>query len=247
MAEPTRLHKYIAECGYCSRRKAEELIVAGKVRVNGKVISELGHKIDPEKDWVKVKNQSIKPPPRGVAVFHKPRGMLCTLEDPEGRPCLGELMTKHLKSYFPVGRLDWDSTGLVILTNDGELADRLMHPRYGFERSYEVRVQGHPSNKTLARLEGGVKIDGRSVEARVRIVEERDDSTWLEVTIREGRNHIIKRLMERLDHPVLKLKRISHGPFFLGRLPSGEIKRFTEDEFKRMRSKVMAQAESARI
>ncbi len=239
MTKLVRLHKFISDCGYCSRRKAEELVAAGKVRVNGKVISELGSKIDPEKDWVKVKNQSLRPAIKGVAIFHKPRGMLCTLKDPEGRPCLGELLTQNLKSYFPVGRLDWDSTGLVILTNDGDLADRLMHPRYGFERTYEIRVQGRPNDKLLERLGNGVPIDGRPVKASVKVLEDRDDTTWLQITIYEGRNHIIKRLMERLNHPVLKLKRVSHGPFFLGRLQSGEVRRMTEAEYKRLKTKVI--------
>jgi 23S rRNA pseudouridine2605 synthase len=150
-----RLQKFLAECGVGSRRKMEQFIKEGRVRVNGQVVTELGRKIDPSVDQVEVNRRPVRPAPKGVLLLNKPRGVVSTLSDPEGRRTVSEFVTKHYASYFPVGRLDWDSTGLMVLTNDGEMAERLMHPRFGFERVYEARVEGSVPQAALDKLRKG--------------------------------------------------------------------------------------------
>lgn len=235
-----RLQKFIAECGVCSRRAAEVLITAGKVRVNGKVITELGTKVDPDHDQVYVRNKIVRPAPKGIVLFHKPKHVVSTLEDPQGRPSIKDYLTKHYKSYFPVGRLDFESTGLVILTNDGELADRLLHPRYGLERIYEARVAGTVAPRTLAKLSRGILLEDGMARAEAEIINTSDDSTWLKIRVHEGRNRLIRRIMEKVHHPVSKLKRVSHGPFNLHKLKPGEMRKLTEREYAYFQRKVMS-------
>lgn len=239
MTESVRLQKFLSECGVASRRASETLIQEGKVKVNGNIVTELGTKVVPGKDQVRVRNKIIIPARKGVILLHKPKGVVSSLSDPEGRRCLADFITKPYRSYFPVGRLDWDSTGLIVLTNDGELAERLMHPRYGFERKYHVRVEGHPTDKTLRRIERGVNLPDGIVTANVRVLEKDDKSMWLEIIITEGRNRVIRRLMEHLRHHVIKLQRISHGPFELGRIKAGGMRHLTEREYLRAKSRVM--------
>lgn len=236
-----RLQKFLAECGVASRRKAEELIVAKKVKVNGRIVAELGTKIDPAVDRVQVKERYVSLVERGVLLLNKPRGVVSTLSDPEGRPTIGDFLTKHFRSYFPVGRLDWESTGLVVLTNDGEMAERLLHPRYGFERIYHVKVSGVVEEKTLRRLERGIGLEDGPVAARATILETLDDATWLEVMVTVGRNRVVRRMMEAVHHPVQKLQRVSHGPFRLGKLKPGEVRRLTEREYAVARAKVLGE------
>lgn len=234
-----RLQKYLSECGVASRRHSEELITEGKVEVNNKVVTELGTKIDPFHDQVRVSRRIIKPPPRGIILLNKPRGVVSTLSDPEGRPTVADYMTKHYRSYYPVGRLDWDSTGLMIMTNDGEMAERLMHPRYGFERTYHVRVEGIASEVVLQKMEAGVRLEDGIIKARAKFLSRDQDSCWLEITVSEGRNRIVRRLMDKLRHPVMKLQRVSYGPFKLGNLQVGSIRKLTEKEYRFYRERVM--------
>lgn len=246
-----RLNRFLSQCGVASRRKADELISAGKVTVNGQTVRELGVSVDPRNDQVKVRNRSVSLPHRGAVVFYKPRGVVSTLNDPEGRPSISDYLTKHYASYFPVGRLDYDSSGLLILTNDGDLADHLLHPRYGQERTYLVRVEGSVSQATLDKIARGVRLKDGMVKANGRFVSPPADarrpgarapeekSTWLEITVLEGRNRLVRRLMEDVRHPVVKLRRISHGPFKLGKLRPGEMRQLTEKEFDKVRETVM--------
>ena len=245
MAESERLQKYIASCGVASRRAAEELILNGKVKVNDQIVTKLGTKVVPGRDKVQVRNRIISTPERGILLLHKPRGVVSTLDDPQGRPTVASYLTKHYLSYYPVGRLDYDSSGLVILTNDGELAERLMHPRYGIRRVYEARVAGVVGDKTIQRLRQGINLeDGRAV-INAEIIKTDADATWLTVTIAEGRNRLVRRVMERVFHPVQKLRRVAHGPLKLGRLQSGQIKKLTEKEYRQIKSLVMRISEQA--
>jgi pseudouridine synthase len=217
----------------------EEFILRGRVRVNGQVVTELGRKIDPDKDRVEVNRRPIHAAPKGIMLLNKPRGVVSTLSDPEGRRSIADFLTKKQTSYFPVGRLDWDSTGLMVLTNDGEVAERLMHPRFGFERVYEARVEGAVSQALLDKLARGIKVSDGLVRAAAAIMSSEGDSTWVEVRIREGRNRIVRRIFDKLGHPVIKLKRTVYGPFKLGRLQVGQVRVLTQKEYEQFRRKVM--------
>lgn len=234
-----RLQKFLAECGVGSRRKMEQFIREGRVRVNGQVVTELGRKINPESDKVEVNRRLVRAAPKGIMLLNKPRGVVSTLNDPEGRPTVAEFLTKHYTSYFPVGRLDYDSTGLMILTNDGEMAERLMHPRFGFERVYEARVEGSVAQSTLDKLRAGVRLSDGIVEADGAVLRSDDNSTWIQVTIKEGRNRVVRRVFEKLGHPVMKLKRTTYGPFKVGRLQVGQVRALTLKEYLQVRRKVM--------
>jgi len=230
-----RLQRYLSECGVASRRSAEELIAAGKVTINGIVVTELGTRVDPDHSLVRVSNRIVTPAPKGVLLLHKPPGVISTLSDPEGRRSIADYMTKHYRSYFPVGRLDWDSAGLVVLTNDGDLANHLLHPKFEIERVYHARVEGIPSQKTLEILAKGVKLPDGPASCQAFILEVSGDHTWVEVTLSEGRNRIVRRIFDHVGHPVDKLKRISHGPFRLGALRPGDVRRLTEREYLRLK------------
>lgn len=245
-----RLQKFLSECGVASRRASEELILEGKVKVNNQVVKVLGTKIDPDHDRVQVRNKLVRPPHKGLILFHKPKGVVSTLHDPEGRRSIADYLTKHIKSYFPVGRLDWDSSGLMILTNDGAVAERLMHPRYGFERTYHVRVEGNVNSGVLDKLARGVRLKDGVASAKATLVphlqrgtQDEGRSTWLEVQVSEGRNRLIRRLFERVECPVMKLKRIQYGPFHLGKLKPGEMRALTQKEYMKYRKIIMRTGE----
>lgn len=240
-----RLQKFLAECGVGSRRKMEQFITEGRVRINGQVVTELGRKIDPDTDRVEVNRRPVHAAPKGIMLLNKPRGVVSTLSDPEGRRSVADFLTKHYSSYFPVGRLDWDSTGLMVLTNDGEVAERLMHPRYGFERVYHARVEGAVPVEVLSKLERGIRLSDGFVKAQGTILKNDESSTWVEVRIHEGRNRVVRRLFEKLGHPVMKLKRIIYGPFKLGRLQVGQVRVLTRKEYEEARIKVLRAKESA--
>ena len=237
-----RLQKYLSQCGVASRRKAEELIRAGAVKVNGRVITELGSRIDPERDEVQAGKRAVKPRPKGVILLNKPVGVVSTLSDPQGRRTIADYISTHYRSYFPVGRLDYDSCGLMVLTNDGELAEVLLHPRYGFERVYEVVVKGRVADRVLWRIERGVRLEDGLVRARVNLICRNEETSTLRVAIKEGRNRIVRRLMERLAYPVQHLMRLSHGPFRLGSLKPGQIRRLSEREYRRFKARISAAA-----
>ncbi len=233
-----RLQKYLAEAGVCARRKAEKMIVAGEVRVNGQIMTELGRRIDPANDRIEVAGQIIKPHPKGIILLHKPRGVVSTLHDPEGRRTVKDYLTKHYRSYFPVGRLDLDSSGLIILTNDGDLAERLLHPRYEIKKVYLCEVAGWVGNEIILKLEKGVKLEDGRAKAHVDVRRRSEELSLIDVTVAEGRNRLVRRLMESVGHKIISLKRLSHGPFKLGGLRAGEIKRLSEAEYIRFRRQV---------
>jgi 23S rRNA pseudouridine2605 synthase len=236
-----RLQKYIADCGVCSRRRAEELIVEGRVRVNGTVVDEMGAKITPGVDRVTIGKKPVLMAPLGIVLLNKPRGVMSTRHDPGDRKTVMDYLGRQHGSYYPVGRLDYDSSGLVIMTNDGQLANRLMHPRYGMKRIYEVHVKGNMSEKTLRRINRGVRLDDGMVyaDAKIKRKVKTKDLTCLTMTISEGRNRIIRRLMDHLRHPVEKLHRVAHGPFQLRRIKGGAIKELTNEEYQQIRDSIM--------
>ena len=233
-----RLNRYLSECGVCSRRKADELIAQGKVKVNGQVVSDLNTKVNPGRDIVLARGRRVSAIERGILLLHKPTGVVSTLEDPEGRPTVGDFLDRRTKGYFPIGRLDWDTSGLVILTNDGDLANRLAHPRFGFERVYEVKVKGQIPEWAVQKIERGVKLEDGFVKAKVVVRGGGVTHSWLQITVVEGRNRLVRRIFERVGYPVLKLKRVRFGPFHLGKLRIGQVQPLTEKDYERFRSKV---------
>jgi 23S rRNA pseudouridine2605 synthase len=216
-----RLQKFLSRAGVASRRAAEELIRDGRVMVNGQVVRELGVKIDPERDVVQADGRRVRPERLVTVMLHKPYGYISTTKDPQGRRVVTDLLGEKGPRLYPVGRLDYDATGLLLLTNDGELAQRLTHPRYQVPRTYRVTVAGAVNRETLRRLAGGVEVEGREVDVAVQVRKLEAEKTVLEITVWEGRYHLIKRLLAQVEHPVLKLKRIAYGPLRLGRLPRG--------------------------
>ena len=233
-----RLQKVIAASGLASRRKAEEWIAQGRVTINGKIVRELGTRIDPERDHVKVDGRHLKGvEPYAYLLLNKPKGIVSTLNDPEGRPTIENLLHGVTLRLFPVGRLDFDTEGLMLLTNHGELAQALLHPRYHVAKVYLAKVKGVLNDEEINQLARGVKLeDGMTAPAMVKKVRKAEENSWLEVTIYEGRKHQIKRMFEVVGHPVLKLKRIKFGPLVLGDLLPGEFRYLTDREANTLRS-----------
>ncbi len=226
-----RLQKFLSRAGVASRRQAEDLIREGKVTVNGRVVTELGVKIDPDRDRVQVEGRRVgQPPPPVTLMLHKPYGCVSTTRDPQGRRTVLDLVPREYGRLYPVGRLDYDATGLMLLTNDGELAQRLTHPRYQVPRTYRVTVDGEVDDQAIERLAGGIELDGRPVSTQVKMVKKGGGRSILEITVWEGRYHLIKRLLEDVGYPVLKLKRLAFGPLRLGRLPRGACRPLTRQE-----------------
>lgn len=235
--ETVRLQKVIAASGLASRRESERLISEGKVTVNGKVVTELGTKVHPRRDAVKVNGKSVKPTKEQIYLkLNKPRGVVTTVSDPEGRETVMALLkgvaaARGEKRVFHVGRLDYSSEGLLLLTNDGDLAHRLSHPSKQVPRTYRARVRGKPRSDLIGRLLDGVELeDGPARVVDAEILEEGDRSTWLELTVVEGRNRLVRRLLEAVGHSVLRLVRVSYGGVELGRLKTGEVRALTADE-----------------
>jgi len=222
-----RLNKFIAQCGLASRRKADELIENGLVMVNGRKVYELGIQINPEKDDIRVKGQKIKPEEELLyVVFNKPKNILTAMSDPEGRPNVGEYFEDLPVRLFPVGRLDWDSEGLLIMTNDGQFAQKVAHPKEEIPKTYMVKVNGHPTNEQINKLLHGVSTAvGRVKATKVeRVRRGSDQYDWLLVSITEGRNRQIRRMFEKIGYDVLKLQRVAIGSLTLGGLQRGEYK-----------------------
>lgn len=219
-----RLQKYLADAGICSRRKAEELIVDGKIIVNNQVVKELGVRIDEDKDEVKYKGKIVRVNNEKVyLIMNKPVGYVTTVDDELGRKTVMDLIKKVKQRVYPVGRLDYNSSGMLILTNDGEITNKLTHPSHELEKIYLVKVRGAVSEATLEKFRKGVVIDGRkTLPAEANITEAAEKWTKLEVGIKEGRNRQIRNMFEILNHPVVKLKRVSIGKLTIGSLQPGE-------------------------
>jgi pseudouridine synthase len=231
---PVRLAKFLAHAGVASRRHAERLVTGGRVRVDGRVVTDPARDVD-ERNEVVVDGDAVAPEQLEYHVVHKPAGVVSTAHDPEGRPKVTDMVESPARLY-PVGRLDVDSTGLVLLTNDGELANRLMHPRYDVPRTYRARVVGGPSKRSLQALRRGVELDdGPARPARVTLLSPPGRESLLEITIREGRNRIVRRMLEAVGHPVRALERVAFGPLELGRLRPGDSRRVRPRELEELR------------
>ena len=233
-AHLVRLHKIIAQAGITSRRKAEELIRSGRVRVNGAVVTELGSKADPKRDHIEVDGRRIEPQqPRVAVLLNKPDGYITSMKDPEGRPTVTRLVDDIPVRLFPVGRLDYHTEGLLIMTNDGSLAQSIEHPSAAIDKVYQAKVKGIPAGTTLQRLRKGIFIDGKKTRsAKIRVLESRKN-TWLEVTIQEGRQNQVRKMFEAVGHPVLKLRRIAIGFLREPRLKPGEYRYLTPEEIRK--------------
>ena len=227
-----RLQKYLAQSGVASRRKCEELMLAGSVEVDGEVVTRLGTKIDPTTAVVRVDGKRLPPiSPHVYLVLNKPRGVVSTMSDPEGRKTLQDLVDDRPERLFHVGRLDTDTTGLILLTNDGDFAQRMAHPSYEMDKTYVAEVDGEVSKATLARLLEGVELDdGPIAVSNNRIVSYGTGKTIVELVIHEGRNRIVRRLLDHVGHPVRQLTRTAIGPVPLGQLKSGQMRELTLDE-----------------
>ncbi len=235
-ADGVRLHKALADAGIASRRAAERLIAEGRVMVNGHTITTQGVKVDPERDTIVVDGQRLRGSgPRVYVLLFKPRGFITSASDPQGRPTVMDLVKQVRERVFPVGRLDWDSEGLLLLTNDGELAFRLTHPANHVPRTYRVKVKGHLPREALESARRGIPIDGhRTMPARITPISTQVN-TWIEVVLHEGRKNQIRRMFERLGHPVLKLRRTAIGPIQDRRLRPGDWRPLTTEEVRRLR------------
>lgn len=237
-----RLQKILARAGLASRREAERWILAGRVTVNGTVVRKLGSQADPAKDAVKVDGKRVKPATTTVYyALHKPPGMLTTIHDPEKRPDLSPITArlKEKQRLFPVGRLDFNSSGLLLLTNDGELAQRLTHPRFGVKKVYRVKLGECPDEKDLALVRKGIRLeDGMTAPARVKVVEKLKRNAWIEIEIHEGRNRQVRRMFAALGYFVEKLIRIRVGPVSLGPLAPGALRPLSQLEIKALKHAV---------
>ncbi|MDI7275338.1 MAG: pseudouridine synthase [Anaerolineae bacterium] len=230
-----RLQKVLAHAGVASRRRAEEIIQAGKVRVNGEVVTELGTKVDPDRDVIQVEGRTVRPQAPVYLVLNKPRGVLSAASDARGRTTVVDLVRHHARLY-PVGRLDLESEGLVLLTNDGALALRLAHPRYEHEKEYRVLVTGRPDEEALQRLREGIGLEGgRTRPARVSVERQGEEGTWLRIVLREGRKRQIRRMLEAVGYGALRLIRVRMGPLELGRLKPGQYRPLSPAELRAVR------------
>ena len=229
-----RLQKAMAHAGLASRRRCEKMIEEGLVRVNGELVTRPGVCLVPGVDRLEVEGRTIlwdTAQATEVWALYKPKQCVTTLDDPEGRPTIQDCYPKSKARLFPVGRLDYDAEGLLLLTNDGELANRITHPAYSVEKTYLVKVKGIVGEDTLAALGKGPVVDGKKKQpVRARVLHHLSDKTWTEVTLREGVQHHIKKMFAKYKHRVLKIKRFSVGPITLEDMSPGESRKLTEDE-----------------
>lgn len=228
-----RLQKILSRAGICSRRAAERLLQEGRVSVNG-LPARLGQKADPKKDDIRLDGEPVRVArAKQVLIFHKPKGVVTTLSDPQGRPCLADFLAETKERLFPVGRLDFDASGLLVLTNDGELAQRISHPSYEIEKTYLVEVRGRLDKKAIRRMEKGILLGERPTEpALVKPLKRTPESSRFLLTIHEGRNHQVKRMCRRVGLVVKELQRIRVGPFELGDLAPGKMRPAKKEEMR---------------
>lgn len=232
-----RLHKYMAMCGAASRRACEELIRQGKVTVNGTVITEMGVQVGP-RDEVRLEGRLLRPETvKKYVIYHKPAGEVTTVNDPEGRACVLDHFRDYPVRLYPVGRLDYDSEGLLLLTNDGDLTERMLHPSHEVDKTYLARVTGDVTLESVQKLRSGILLDDHKTSpAKVRVIKHETFATVVLVTIHEGRYRQVRRMFEALEHKVLQLRRVEFGPLQLGDLPRGQWRELTNDEVRRLKA-----------
>lgn len=232
-----RLQKYLAGCGAASRRKCEEFITAGRVTVNGAVVTELGTQVE-EGDAVTLDGKPMLPEEKKYYIlYHKPMGEVCTASDPQGRATVLDRFRDFPVRLFPVGRLDFDSEGLLLLTNDGEMMQRMLHPSREVDKTYLARVDGDVSLEAIRRLRAGILLDERmTAPAGVRVIRRTGVETVVLVTIHEGRNRQVRRMFDAVGHTVLLLRRVKFGPLEMGELKRGQWRELTEEELARLRA-----------
>ncbi|MDR7236961.1 rRNA pseudouridine synthase [Bacillus sp. MM2020_1] len=233
-----RLQKVIAQAGIASRRKSEELIKEGRVKVNGKVVTELGLKVS-SSDRVEVNGIQIEKEEPVYFLLYKPRGVISSVNDEKGRKVVTDFFQHFKERIFPVGRLDYDTSGLLVLTNDGEFANLLMHPKSEIDKVYVAKVKGIPSKENLRKLEKGIRLeDGKTAPARVKLLsaDNKKQSAIVEITIHEGRNRQVRRMFEAIGHDVLKLKRERYAFLTLNGLKTGDARELTPHEVKQLRA-----------
>ena len=230
-----RLQKYLSSCGIASRRKSEDLILAGKVKVNGVVVRELGTKVS-DKDEVEVENMEVYRKQKEYYLLYKPEKTICSVSDDKGRVTVVDLIETNEK-IFPIGRLDYDTTGLLLLTNDGELTNKLTHPKGSIEKTYIAKVSGIVTGKEIHELENGIELDGvktKKARAKLKKMDKKNNKSYVELTITEGRNHQVKNMFAALGHKVIKLKRTNYAFFNLEGLKTGEYRRLSTKEVKQL-------------
>lgn len=237
---PIRLNKFLSQAGITSRREADKMIIEGRVTVNNRVIQELGYKIDDKKDRVEVDGREVRKEETFIyLMLNKPAGYLVTMKDSFGRPTVYDLLPDLKKRVFPVGRLDFESRGLLLLTNDGELTHRLTHPRNKIRKTYLVKVKGEPDSPKISKLQKGIFLDGRkTAPAKVSLLEGNPKRSLLKIEMYEGRKREIRRMFEYIGHRVLVLKRISFAGLKLERLRSGKWRFLRSEEIKRLKELV---------
>ncbi len=241
-----RLNKYLAHAGVGSRRQCESMIQAGRIKVNGRIVNTLGTKVDPEVHKISVDDTPIKTEKAVYWVVNKPVGYLCTNHDPSGRPLAKDLIPHVEQRVYTVGRLDEASEGMLLMTNDGDLAHKLMHPKFEIEKTYVVLVAGKPSINDLDRLTEGVWLsDGKVAAKKVKRMKPVGDATQLRIVLSEGKNREIRRMLAKLGHKVMKLKRIGIGPIQLDRLAKGKSRKLSIDELAELKKLVNARTKRA--
>ncbi len=234
-----RLQKIIAQAGLASRREAEKMIAEGRVVLNGAIVSEAGTKADPAKDHIRVDGKLLKKPSRKVyLMLNKPKRCITTRSDPEGRQTVMDLITGVKERVSPVGRLDYDTEGLLLLSNDGDLANALMHPKNEIEKTYWAKVRGQMSEATLLKVaRGGISLPtGKTAPCKIRPLHKTQENGWVELILHEGKKREIRRVLERVGHPVVKLKRIAYAFLKLRGLASGSYRHLTTYEVKKLQA-----------
>ncbi len=230
-----RLQKIIAHAGICSRRKAEEYIAQGRVKVDGQPITEPGFKVDPEQVVITVDGKPLQEEKKVYVLLHKPRGYVTTLSDPQGRPIVTDLLPDIPERLFPVGRLDLDSEGALLLTNDGALTNQVLHPRYEVKKTYQATVRGFPKKADLQRLEQGIVLDNiKTWPAQLRILKKKKDATVVEIILHEGKKRQVRKMFQAVGYPVIRLKRTAYGRLHIGNLSEGTYRFLVKNDLKKL-------------